>query len=124
MYERLPDENTEVSHVLEDHSGVPTAPIPEPPPVITTILPLALRSGLSGCRFSGTVRWIFLVNWKGRVYVKAGSERSKDILSSRDLRVVEGVVGLKMRLKDGTQYWVIFHGPGNLHLCTNTHQTY
>ena len=58
-----------------------TAPIPEPPPVITTILPLAFKSGLSGRKLFGTVRCIFFVSWKGRVYVNAGSDLSKDMMA-------------------------------------------
>jgi hypothetical protein len=52
--------------------------MPEPPPVITTILPfaVALFSSFSGCSSSGTLRWIVFVNWNGRVKANAGSVRS------------------------------------------------
>jgi hypothetical protein len=52
--------------------------MPDPPPVITTILPFAaaLFSSLSGCSSSCTLRWIVFVNWNGKVYAKDGSVRS------------------------------------------------
>jgi hypothetical protein len=53
--------------------GLLTAPIPVPPPVITTILPRWEFSSLSGKRMSGTLRWIFFVSWKGSVKARDGS---------------------------------------------------
>jgi hypothetical protein len=63
--------------------------MPEPPPVITTILPfaVALFSSLSGCSSSGTLRWIVFVNWNGKVYAKDGSVRS--VLMIADELLVE-----------------------------------
>jgi hypothetical protein len=48
--------------------------------VITMILLLTLSSARSGCKVSGMLRCIFLVNWKGRMQIKAGSGWSKDMV--------------------------------------------